>query len=424
MSSRRIPFLCAVLFLAAAPVRSGGPISEPAVWNERGLRSYRDGKFHNAILCFETAAAALPADETIRFNLASSHAREALRIAQDGASVDGYETAVREAKQAIAIDDGIPFFYKVLGFVHQENGVFMEAHRAYREAARLDPEDADAWALSGDTAYRLDLQEEAIRCWESAVRLDPERSELCRRIDKAGREGELEDGYREARSPHFRITYDAGYPDARALVGGMLDALEEARRRVHRELGRFGEQTVSGVAYPPGDFRRLMEGHGWTRGLYDGKIRVPFPESGEVDRAFRETATHEYTHVVVFEWVGNRCPAWLNEGLAQNVAGEWTAARSRAAGRIAAVSGFLPLEGLEDSFLDLPESLVEVAYLESYLVVAHIRTAYTGRHMSRLLDRIGDGTPPEQAVREVLHRDYTQLLEQALAPYQGAVSAR
>jgi len=424
LSLRRLHLLGTLLFLAAAPVRSAGPISEPAVWNERGLQAYREGNYAGAILCFETAYGALPRDETIRYNLATAHAREALRMARDGSSRREYAEAMRQAKLAIEIDGDVPFFHKTLGYVHQENGAHAEARLAYREAVRLDPGDGDAWKLCGDAAYRLDLREEAILCWERSLRIDPGRNELAGRIEKAGREEELESGYREARSPHFRVAYDPHYPRARSLVGGMLDALEDARRTVRRELGRYGEETVSGVAYSPEDFRRLMEGHGWARGLYDGKIRVPFPESGEVDRAFRETATHEYTHVVVFEWTGNRCPAWLNEGLAQNIAGEWTTARSRRAARIASSSGFLPLETLEDSFLELPEPLVEVAYLESYLVVDYIRTAFTARHMTLLLDRIAEDVPPAEAIREVLHKDYDELLEQALAPCRGTASSR
>ena len=399
-------------------------ISGPETWNERGIRSYKEGDYRTAIRCFRAAAESLPEDEVVRSNLASSHAQLALQIIQGRMVGSGYTEAVRAAERALEIEGDHAYFHKVLGFVFQENGDYEKALTAFSMASSLEPEDGSTWALMGDAAYHFDNLGEAINCWRRALQLDPSQDKVRERLGKAGREEELEEGYREAHSPHFQIRYDADYPDGRNLARSMLEIMEDARRKVLDELGFTSTSRTSGVFYSPDDFRNLMGNHEWTRGIYDGKIRIPFPADGVPGRAFREVVTHEYTHVALFEWTGNHCPAWLNEGLAQNLAGEWNAARERSARTLAANSSFLPLTALQNSFMDLPGPMIEIAYIESYLVVSYIRDEYTHRHLRNLLDAIAEGDPADEAVRTIFRCDSDELLERALSSYQSKIAIR
>jgi len=412
----RAAAFAALVAAAGGPAdgRAGNAISGAAVWNDRGIESFRSGDYRTAITCFETALRLQPEDPTLRFNLSSSHARIGLELARTPMTRVTYLQAVAEAEKAIELLDGHPFFYSVLGFIHQEMGDHDEAYRAFGRAAELDPSDGGARVLLGNAAYERDDLEEALEAWRSALEVDPELGEVRGRIEKADRERELEEGYRQLEGVHFRIRYDREYPDAEALVREMRRALDDARRETGAVLPRRGLGPVSVVVYSPDEFRRLTAGCDWTGGLFDGKIRVPFPESGRADGAFRALVTHEYVHALLYEWTSGRCPAWLNEGLAQALAGEWDSSREETARGLASRAAYPPLSELEDSFLQLPEERVEAAYLVSYLVAAHLLEECSTPQLQALLRRIGSGATTEEALRAVLRTSSADLLEEAL----------
>jgi tetratricopeptide (TPR) repeat protein len=426
-SLRRIALSVAVLAVLAAlavtasltAAAGDSPISGASVWNDRGIDRYRDGDYRTAITCFETAAKLSRDKETIRFNLASAHARLALQIARRPMTGAEYRDAVGEAEAAIGLFDGHAFFYSVLGFVHQEMGNHEEAYRAFARASELDPADSGARVLLGDAAYERDEIEEALEAWRTAVRIDPELGEVQERIEKADRERELEEDFRVLESPRFRIRYDRAFPDAGRLVEETRATLEDARLEVAAVLPRRNVGPISVVVYPPEEFRLLTDGCDWTGGLFDGKIRIPFPESGRADERFRALVRHEYVHALLYEWTEGRCPAWLNEGLAQALAGEWDAERNR---RVPARSVFFRLSELEDSFLRLPADRVEAAYAEAYLVARYLLDEYTTRHLHALLERIGSGEETEKALRAVLHVTPDELLEEAVSAAGGKLA--
>jgi len=419
-------FLTLILIGAGAvsTAPSAPSISDETVWNERGIGHFRSGDYRDAITCFGVAHRLRPEEETIRFNLASAHSRLAIRIAESTMTNAVYAEAVSEAENAITLEPEHCYFYSVLGYVHQEMRHFEEAYRAFSCAAALDPGDGGTRALLGNAAYELDNLDGAIDHWRNALDLDPALDKISERVNKADKERRFEENFRTEENEHFRIRYDPDVPGGARLARRMLRILEDARSTVHDILPSRAATPVSVVVYHRDEFRRLMAGHGWTGGLYDGKIRVPFPGPDDPDERFRMLATHEYVHAVIYEWTGDRCPAWLNEGLAQSIAGEWNDARESEARRMARESCFIPLAELERSFLEIPEERINAAYIESYLVVSHIMKTWTVRHLHRLLDKIAGGTPTGDALREVLHLTRRELLEESVAPYMRDLASR
>lgn len=418
--------LVGILLLLLAP-GAGAPspsISGTTVWNDRGIDHYRAGEYRDAITCFETAIRLLPEDETLRFNLASAHARLAVEIARTEVSAPSHAGALAHAREAVGLVEDHAYFHSVLGFVHQEKREYREAYAAFARAAELDPEDGGARVLMGNAAYELDDLEEAIRHWNQALRIDPDLDHVNERLDKADREIRIEEKFRVIENAHFRLRYDPDHRNASRIARDLLDLFDDARKEVLGTLLNRGAEKTSVVVYGPEDFRAIMGGREWTGGLYDGKIRVPFPREGDGDERFRTLATHEYVHAVIYEWTSDKCPAWLNEGLAQLLAGEWTGDREAEARRIAREEGLLPLASLERSFLDLDGGAVDAAYVESYVVVRHLLHSYTARHLHRLLDRIASGEPARESLQSVLRVSGEELLQSAFAPYRRDVAAR
>ncbi|MFH1278520.1 MAG: tetratricopeptide repeat protein [Candidatus Eisenbacteria bacterium] len=399
-------------------------ISGTAVWNERGIEHYRAGNYRNAVTCFETAFRLLPDDETLRFNLASAHARLAVDLARATLSPASYAEALLHAEEAIALVGDHAYFHSVLGFVHQEKRNYGEAYAAFARAAELDPKDGGARVLMGNAAYELDDLEKAIHQWNKALDIDPDLDHVNERLDKADREILIEERFRTVENTHFRLRYDPDQPDASRIARDLLDLFDEARSDVLGTLLNRGAEKTSVVVYRPEDFRAIMGGREWTGGLYDGKIRVPFPREGDSDDPFQTLAVHEYVHAVIYEWTSDRCPAWLNEGLAQYLAGEWNGTREKEARRLAREGDLIPLASLERSFLDLDAGEVDGAYVESYVVVSYLLQTYTARHLHRLLDRIAEGEEVPDALRQVLRVTEEELLQSAFAPYRREVAAR
>ena len=75
-----------------------------------------------------------------------------------------------------------------------------------------------------------------------------------------------------------------------------------------------------------------------------------------------------------------------------------------------------PLAQLEGSWMRLPGPMATYAYAWALANVEYIVQKQGMGDIERILDRLAAGTATEQAVREVLHDDYADLM-QATAEY-------
>lgn len=404
--------LLAFSILLTVPFRAPG--NDPEAWNDRGIRYYQSGEFDLAIHCFSRAMDERPGDGTIRFNLASCYARLAVELVENGEANGEPSPALEAAGQAVTLQDDHAYFQKVLGFVYQDKGEYHEALSAFAVADALKPDDPATLALLGDASYRLDEKEDAMKYWRRSLAIDPGQAVLQGRMERTVRELAAEDGFGAIQRNHFRIRYDPSIEGARHVADRVIGMLEKARREVRSVVNHQTDRSVPVVLYTPERFRSYMGGHGWTRGVYDGKIRIPFEEGGIPDQSLQALATHEYVHAVIYEMSEDRCPAWLNEGLAQVLAGEWNAAAGRVARGMIAENRFISLSNLDESFLRLPADRVEQAYIESYIVVDFMLDRYTRSHLQRLVRSLSDGTGTEQAVRNIYHISTDELLQDAV----------
>jgi hypothetical protein len=123
---------------------------------------------------------------------------------------------------------------------------------------------------------------------------------------------------------------------------------------------------------------------------------------------------HELTHSFVGQKSHGRAPTWLQEGVAQYMEGR----RSASAGALLdeANQGLVPTLGaLEGSWMGLSAGSAAMAYAWSLAVVESIVQSGGMSDISRLLDRVGSAPSTEDAVRETLHSDYSDLQQQTIA---------
>lgn len=90
--------------------------------------------------------------------------RDAVRLLRELGEAPGLEPHRRRALAFLHVDLG-----RVL--LHLERGE--EALRAFREATRINPDDAQVWGFAARAAWRFERFAEAAAAWERALRIDP-----------------------------------------------------------------------------------------------------------------------------------------------------------------------------------------------------------------------------------------------------------
>ncbi len=213
-------------------------------------------------------------------------------------------------------------------------------------------------------------------------------------------------------SPHFRIAYDAQLAEARAdYPNTVVRYLEEAYQHGRQRLAVVPAEATGVVLYGKAAY---LAAHGDrfsfpTVGFFDGRIHVVSAAhpAGEL----RGLLFHEYVHALFRERTGGHRPFWLNEGLAE--LSERASRRREALTRSERselrrqidAGGWIPLSQLAPGFGGLTPGQARLAYLEATAAVSWIEERTTAAQRRELLDRLGTGVAPDQALRDVVGHD-------------------
>jgi hypothetical protein len=109
---------------------------------------------------------------------------------------------------------------------------------------------------------------------------------------------------------------------------------------------------------------------------------------------------------------GNRCPTWLNEGIAQMEEGKSSASNGRPLAQLFAAGSEIPFNVLEGSFMRFSAPEAITAYAESLAAAEYIRDAYGIGEVARILQLLSQGSSTEAALRSTIHSDYRQLRDE------------
>lgn len=176
--------------------------------------------------------------------------------------------------------------------------------------------------LAGLAAYRSDQLDTAIGYWKQALDLAPNPSlsaiyERVKREAAADPAGERLVGMRIAlRYERETVPVDA----ARAILG----TLDEEYGRISAQLGcSTGERIVAIVLDRP-TYLRSTGAAEWSGGWYDGRIHIAWTGEKTVGPQMRRGLAHELVHACLTSMPSGSSPwpAWLQEGLAQELSGD------------------------------------------------------------------------------------------------------
>ncbi len=286
-------------------------------------------------------------------------------------------------------------------------GAAREALSSAEHAVRLAPDSADAYAVLGAAQYASDRTSDAIRSWKRSLALhaDPVVERL---LAKAQRDAATEESFSENQSSHFTLRYE-GKQTSESLRRVILATLESQHDELSQTLGTAPRDTITVILYTNQAFFDVTQAPSWTGAINDGKMRIPMSGLDAVTPELARILKHELAHSFITYISRGRCPQWLHEGIAQLLEPRGLDGRGQRLSQLFQAQHALPFNMLEGGFMNLSSAEATLAYDESLAAVQYIQETYGMSDVQRILQRIGEGSSPEAALRATVHSGYREL---------------
>ena len=273
-------------------------------------------------------------------------------------------------------------------------------------AVRAAPDSPDALTVLGYVQFAADRSPDAIRTWKHSLELRPDAT-VQKYLEKAQRDATAEADYTQHESSHFTLKYE-GKQTSDTLRAQLVATLESEFDDLVRELGIAPRNSIPVVLYTEQSFFDVTQAPSWSGAVYDGKLRIPINGLSSVTPELARVLKHELAHSFISQLSGGRCPQWLNEGIAQAVEPKQVS-HGQLLADLFRTQREIPLNALEGSFMQFSSTQATVAYEESLAAVQYISDTYGMADLQRILERLGQGSSTEAALRATIHSDYGQL---------------
>ncbi len=363
--------------------------------------------------------------ENLKRGASSSQGKQQLAVAYNNYAIElsnqgSWSQAETELERAIALDAGNNQFKQNLCVIYLNHAASLRQDRRasdrgtdavtktlVQQALRFNPRSAEAYTILGDIAYDGQQLAHAKTAWDRAKQLDPSMNSIDERLNKLNSELAVEKQFDRAGNTHFDLRYQEGIGYAAAY--DLRTALDQARSNVGRDFGYWPRRPIVVLVYSEEAFRQVRQGPDWIGGVYDGKIRIPFPRSTAALESLKSTLVHEYTHAIIHDITQDQCPVWLNEGIA-----EFEEARTRKPNLqlLQAAAGkrqLIPLSSLDSAFQSRDANVAGLAYQQSYSLVTFLDQKYRFFRVRRILDHLAQGKSVEDALQAELRLSSDQL---------------
>lgn len=295
--------------------------------------------------------------------------------------------------------------YYAMALVRSGNAA---AALSYAErSVRSNPASADAYTVLGFVQFSADRTKDAVHAWKRSLELRPDPV-VERYLAKAQREATTEADFSQRESSHFTLRYE-GKQTSEQLRRELIATLEAEYDDLVRELGVAPRASIPVILYTEQAFFDVTHAPSWSGAVNDGKLRIPISGLSSMTSDLARVLKHELAHSFVNQVSGGRCPTWLNEGIAQSVEPKSLASSGRRLAQLFRAQQAIPYNVLEGSFMRFSSIEAVVAYAESLAAVEYIKETYGMSDVERILERIGQGSSPEAALRATIHSDYGQL---------------
>jgi tetratricopeptide (TPR) repeat protein len=293
-------------------------------------------------------------------------------------------------------------------YLHLRRSEYKQALDYLERAQRIAPENLDVAKLTGWAYYGMNKLRQAVAEWERALALKPD-AEVQAALDKARRDQQEEENYRENESSHFTLRYSGEAEPG--LAREVLRALETHFAAIESELSYTPPEPIGVILYTQQAFADITRAPGWAGALNDGRIRVPVQGLKQLTPELSRVLKHELTHSFIRQKTRANAPTWVQEGLAQWMEGKRSGAAAGVLLQVYDAKQAMSLGDLEGSWLQLSNEVAAYAYAWALANVECIVKADGMTDMERILDRLAGGSTAEAALRQVLRSDYEELMQ-------------
>ncbi len=274
-------------------------------------------------------------------------------------------------------------------------------------SVRAKPDSADAFTVLGFVQFSADRTKDAVRSWKRSLEIRPD-AVVEQYLAKAQREATTEADFSQRESSHFTLRYE-GKQTSEQLRRELIATLESQYDDLVRQLGVAPRASIPVILYTEQAFFDVTHAPSWSGAVNDGKLRIPISGITSMTSDLARVLKHELAHSFVNQVTGGRCPTWLNEGVAQSVEPKTVAGHGRQLAQLFRAQQAIPYNVLESSFMRFSPIEAVVAYDESLAAVEYISETYGMSDVERILERLGQGSSSEAALRATIHSDYGQL---------------
>ena len=331
--------------------------------------------------------------------------REGRRLASELGEIGGAYLARGDTGRAIELleeaygwdtDNGLVLAQMTLAYVRAENFPFARFYLELAEehAPRAPPE---AYAVLGEIYYAMNRLEDAVLAWEQFERLGGGDSRTLRRLARAREELALTSKQKYSERGDFVFYFDSLIPTEK------VDRIAQRLSASSREFAAFfgaelpGSQVV--ILYAGRAYFALVSIPEWVSGVFDGKIRVAVDPGGGMTPELEAVLAHELAHAYIRHVSRDRAPGWLHEGLAQ-----WFEGKRVLRAELHETFAREPVHTLSEMEGNLAHKADRAAarsnYLEALGLIEYLMLKRGEGAAACLVQRLGEGETPEEALRQ------------------------
>jgi len=383
-------------------------ITPPSLEPSKANAAAENGAVHDGVIDREFLAA-VASDARSGAPGANEKAAIAYHAAAQLELVHGdMEHALDDERTALTYEPDNPVMLLNVAFLHLRRSEYKQALDYLERVQRVAPENPDVPKLTGWAYYGMNKLRQAVAEWERALALKPD-AEVQAALDKARRDQQEEENYRENESSHFTLRYSGeAEPE---LAREVLRALETHFSAIELELSYTPPEPIGVILYTQQAFADITRAPGWAGALNDGRIRVPVQGLTQLTPELSRVLKHELTHSFIRQKTRANAPTWMQEGLAQWMEGKRSGAAAAVLLQLYDAKQAMPLGDLEGSWLSLSNEVSAYAYAWALANVEYIVQVDGMTDMQRILDRLAGGSTAEAALRQVLRSDYEELMQ-------------
>ncbi len=300
------------------------------------------------------------------------------------------------------------------GLAAQQLMQYEKALRYFEKALGSNPDSFFLRFSAGRCNYELKYLEEAVNHWEKALTLAKNEKDkravesaiLSAREMLASTSGSSKD-----ENQRFVIHFAGNSEEDLGEV--TFDTLDEIFYEVTDLLQFNPEVRINVVFFLTEEYYKLNKS--WSAGAAQGiQIMIPLKSGYKSQEYVSGLLAHEFTHTIIHLKTNNRCPLWLNEGLAQYL--EFTVANGSPEEIRYDYVSLMETEFIENqNFMklkDVPTYMrgssrrnISKAYIASYLAARCIADFYGDYTFDTILTALGEGKTVDEAMIEGTGKD-------------------